>query len=78
MTDTYFATALVSGHNVGITIHAKNIAAAFDVAEHHLQQRHHQNPQSRKRQLIVVWQRLSLIRVLMRRLVVRPIWWKKH
>ena len=40
MRNTYFATALVGGHNVGVTIHAHNIAAAFDVAEHHLGARH--------------------------------------
>jgi hypothetical protein len=40
MTNTYFTTALVGVHNVGVTIHAQNIAAAFDVAQHHLQARH--------------------------------------
>jgi hypothetical protein len=40
MTNTYFATALVGGHSVGITIRARNIATAFEVAERSLQERH--------------------------------------
>lgn len=40
MTNTYFATAMIGGHNVGITIRAQNIATAFEVAERSLQERH--------------------------------------
>ena len=40
MTNTYFATALVGGHSVGITIRARNIATAFEIAERSLQERH--------------------------------------
>jgi hypothetical protein len=40
MTNTYFATALVSAHSVGVTIRAENIGAAFEVAEDHLQENH--------------------------------------
>jgi hypothetical protein len=40
MTNTYFATALVSSHRVGVTIRAENIGAAFEVAEDYLQERH--------------------------------------
>jgi hypothetical protein len=40
MTDAYFATALVGANHVGVTIHARNIATAFEVAEHYLQDRH--------------------------------------
>jgi len=40
MTNTYFATALVGGQSVGITIRARNIATAFEVAERSLQERH--------------------------------------
>jgi hypothetical protein len=43
MTDTYFATALVGAHSVGVTIRAQNIATAFEVAENYLQKR---NPKS--------------------------------
>ena len=43
MTNTYFATALVSAHSVGVTIHAENIGSAFELAEDYLQER---NPQS--------------------------------
>jgi hypothetical protein len=43
MTNTYFATALVSAHSVGVTIHAENIGTAFKIAEDYLQER---NPQS--------------------------------
>ena len=43
MTNTYFATALVSAHSVGVTIRAENIGKAFELAEDYLQQR---NPQS--------------------------------
>jgi hypothetical protein len=39
-TNTYFATALVGGHSVGITIRAQNIATAFEVAERSLKERH--------------------------------------
>jgi hypothetical protein len=40
MTNAYFATVLVGAHHVGVTIRARNIAAAFEVAEHYLQDRH--------------------------------------
>jgi hypothetical protein len=40
MTNTYFATALVSGRSVGVTIRAENIGTAFEVAEAYLQERH--------------------------------------
>ena len=40
MTNAYFATALVGVNRVGVTIHAQNIATAFEVAEHYLQDRH--------------------------------------
>lgn len=40
MTNTYFATALVGAHSVGVTLRAQNIATAFEVAEHYLQERH--------------------------------------
>ena len=40
MTSTYFATALVSSHRVGVTIRAENIGAAFEVAETYLQELH--------------------------------------
>jgi hypothetical protein len=43
MTNTYFATALVSGHSVGVTIRAENIGKAFELAQDYLQKR---NPQS--------------------------------
>jgi hypothetical protein len=43
MTNTYFATALVSGHSGGVTIRAENIGKAFELAEDYLQER---NPQS--------------------------------
>ena len=43
MTNTYFATALVSAHSVGVTICAENIGRAFELAEDYLQER---NPQS--------------------------------
>ena len=43
MTNTYFATALVSAHSVGVTIRAENIGRAFELAEDYLQER---NPQS--------------------------------
>jgi hypothetical protein len=43
MTNTYFATALVSGHSVGVTIRAENIGKAFELTEDYLQER---NPQS--------------------------------
>ena len=43
MTNTFFATALVSGHNVGVTIRAENIGTAFELAEDYLQER---NPHS--------------------------------
>ena len=32
MTNTYFATALVSAHSVGVTIRAENIGTAFELA----------------------------------------------
>jgi hypothetical protein len=40
MTHAYFATALVGANHVGVTIRARNIATAFEVAEHYLQDRH--------------------------------------
>ena len=40
MTHAYFATALVGVHQVGVTIRARSIATAFEVAEHYLQDRH--------------------------------------
>jgi len=43
MTNTYFATALVSAHSVGVTIRAENIGRAFELAEDYLQKL---NPQS--------------------------------
>jgi hypothetical protein len=43
MTHAYFATAFVGAHRVGVTIRARNIATAFEVAEHYLQDR---NPKS--------------------------------
>jgi hypothetical protein len=43
MTNTYFATALVSALSVGVTIRAENIGRAFELAEDYLQER---NPQS--------------------------------
>jgi hypothetical protein len=43
MTNTYFATALVSAHSVGVTIRAESIGTAFELAEDYLQER---NPQS--------------------------------
>ena len=43
MTNTFFATALVSAHIVGVTIRAENIGTAFELAEDYLQER---NPQS--------------------------------
>ena len=38
MTKTYFATALVGTHSVGVTIRAENIGTAFKVAEDYLQE----------------------------------------
>jgi hypothetical protein len=40
MTNTFFATALVSAHSIGVTINAENIGTAFEVAEDYLQERH--------------------------------------
>ena len=40
MKNTYFATALVNGHSIGLTISAENIGLAFQVAEDYLQKRH--------------------------------------
>ena len=40
MINSYFATAMVGGHSVGITVRARNIASAFEVAERSLQERH--------------------------------------
>ena len=40
MTNSYFATALVSAHSIGVTINAENIGRAFEVAEDYLQERH--------------------------------------
>jgi hypothetical protein len=39
MTNTFFATALVSAHSVGVTIRAENIGKAFELAEDYLQER---------------------------------------
>ena len=38
MINTYFVTALVSAHSVGVTIQAENIATAFEVAEDYLRE----------------------------------------
>ena len=43
MTNTYFATALVSAHSIGVISRAENIGSAFELAEGYLQER---NPQS--------------------------------
>jgi hypothetical protein len=43
MTNSYFATAFVSAHSVGVTIRAESIGTAFKLAEDYLQER---NPQS--------------------------------
>ena len=43
MTNTYFATALVGAHSIGVTIRAENIGTAFELTEDYLQER---NPQS--------------------------------
>jgi hypothetical protein len=40
MTDSYFVTALVSTHSVGVTVRAENMGTAFEVAEDYLQERH--------------------------------------
>jgi hypothetical protein len=40
MTNTYFATALVSAHSIGVTIDAETIGTAFEIAEDYLQERH--------------------------------------
>jgi hypothetical protein len=40
MTNTYFATALVSAGSIGVTIRAENMGSAFEVAEDYLQERH--------------------------------------
>ena len=40
MTNTYFATALVSAHSIGVTIDAETIGSAFEIAEDYLQERH--------------------------------------
>jgi hypothetical protein len=40
MTNTYFATALVSAGSVGVTVHAENMGSAFEVAEDYVQARH--------------------------------------
>jgi hypothetical protein len=39
MKNTFFATALVSAHSVGVTIRAENIGKAFELAEDYLQER---------------------------------------
>ena len=54
MTNTYFATALVGAHSVGVTIRAQNIATAFEIAENYLQER---NPRSEV--LVQAVQRMS-------------------
>jgi hypothetical protein len=38
MTNTYFATALVGAHSIGVTINAEHIGSAFEVAEGYLQE----------------------------------------
>jgi hypothetical protein len=43
MTNTYFATALISAHSVGVTIRAENFGTAFELAEDYLEER---DPQS--------------------------------
>ena len=40
MTNTYFATALVSAHSIEVTIDAETIGTAFEIAEDYLQERH--------------------------------------
>ena len=40
MTNSYFATALVSAHSIGVTIDAETIGTAFEIAEDYLQERH--------------------------------------
>jgi hypothetical protein len=40
MTNTYFATALVGAHSIGVTIRAENIGTAFEVAEDYLRKNH--------------------------------------
>jgi hypothetical protein len=40
MTNTYFATALVRAHIIGVTIRAESIGTAFEVAEDYLQEHH--------------------------------------
>jgi hypothetical protein len=40
MTNTYFATALVSAHSIEVTIDAETIGTAFAIAEDYLQERH--------------------------------------
>jgi hypothetical protein len=43
MTNSYFATAFVRAHSVGVTIRAESIGTAFKLAEDYLQER---NPTS--------------------------------
>ena len=40
MTNTYFATALVSAHSIGVAIDVETIGTAFEIAEDYLQERH--------------------------------------
>ena len=40
MTNTYFATALLSAHSVGVIIRAENIGRAFELAEDYLAERY--------------------------------------
>jgi hypothetical protein len=40
MENTYFATAFISSHSVGVTIQAENIETAFERAENYLEERY--------------------------------------
>jgi hypothetical protein len=40
MTNTYFATAWIGAHSVGITIRAENIGTAFQLATDYLDERY--------------------------------------
>lgn len=54
MTNAYFAIALVGAHSVGVAIRAENIAMAFEVAEHYLEERH-----SRSEVIVLAVQRIT-------------------
>jgi len=43
MENTYFATALINADSVGVTIRAKNIETAFELAEDRLEERYPQS-----------------------------------